>query len=55
MSFNYLSTSSIENFSKMQNAFGGIVDKKRFKTASIYGFDSVYFDKVTIGNVGQFI
>lgn len=51
MTYLHLTLQMIEN----ANTNGGMVDQKTFKTAKKYGFDSLYFDEISLGIVNDYI
>ena len=51
MTFQYLTLSMFEN----AKSNGGMVDHSKFKTAKKYGFDSLYFDELSLNIVDDYV
>ena len=51
MTYQYLTLSMFEN----AKSNGGMVDQSKFKTAKKYGFDSLYFDELSLNIVDDYV
>ena len=51
MTYQHLTVTMFEN----AKVNGGMVDQTIFKTAQKYGFNSLYFDEISMGMVGDYV